>query len=193
MRRVPAAGLSLIEVLLALSLTMTVAGAAVPALIEISRSMRLRSAVGFMAGYLQQARLEAIRRSANVGVRFRAAEDDWVIGTYADTNGNGIRAADILAGVDAVIDVELPFSARAAAVRIARLADVPDVSGAPGGTAVRFGASAIASFDADGGASSGSLYLTDGRTQIAVTVTPATGRVRARQWDPRQREWRQIR
>lgn len=55
------------------------------------------------------------------------------------------------------------------------------------------GAGGIASFDADGSASSGSLYLTDGRTQVAVTVTPATGRVRARQWDRRVRQWRQIR
>jgi Tfp pilus assembly protein FimT len=193
MSRAPAAGLSLIEVLLALSLTIAAAGAAVPAMVEVNRAMRLRSATSFAAGYLQHARLEAIRRSANVGVRFRAAGDDWMLGTFADVNGNGIRTADIMSGVDLVIDPELPFSARAASVRIARLTGVPDVNGAAGGDAVRFGSAAIASFDADGSASSGSLYLTDGRTQIAVTVTPATGRIRVRQWDRRERRWRQIR
>ena len=193
MARESAAGLSLIEVLLALSLTMAAAGVAGPAMLEITRGMRLRAAASFAAGLLQQARIEAIRRGTNVGVRFREAGDDWALGMFADTNGNGIRTADILSGVDAVLEAELAFSARSPSVRIARLAGVPDVNGAEGGEAVRFGAGGIASFDADGSASSGSLYLTDGRTQVAVTVTPATGRVRARQWDRRVRQWRQIR
>lgn len=193
MARESAAGLSLIEVLLALSVTMAAAGVAVPAMLEINRGMRLRAAASFAAGYLQQARLEAIRRSTNVGVRFRQAEGDWMVGMFGDTNGNGIRTAEILSGVDVVLDAEILFSARAPLVRIARLPGVPDVNGASGGEAVRFGAGGIASFDADGSASSGSLYLTDGRAQIAVTVTPATGRVRVRQWDGRSAQWRQIR
>ncbi|MBA3949407.1 MAG: GspH/FimT family pseudopilin [Acidobacteria bacterium] len=193
MARESAAGLSLIELLLAMSLTMAAAGVAVPAMFEIERGLRLRAATSFAAGYLQHARLEAIRRSKNVGVRFRAAGDDWVLGMFADTNGNGIRTADILSGVDAALETELAFSARASQVRIGRLQGVPDVNGVFGGEAVRFGAGGIASFDADGSASSGSLYLTDARTQIAITVTPATGRVRVRQWERRLGQWRQIR
>lgn len=193
MARDSAAGLSLIETLLALSLTMAAAGVAVPAMLEINRGLRLRAAASFAAGYLQQARLEAIRRSMNVGVRFREAGDDWALAMFGDTNGNGLRTADIMSGVDAVLDAEVAFSARAPSVRIARLPGVPDVNGVQGGDAVRFGASGIASFAADGSASSGSLYLTDGRSQIAVTVTPATGRVRVRQWERSQGQWRQIR
>ena len=193
MARASAAGLSLIETLLALSLTMAAAGVAVPAMLEINRGLRLRAAASFAAGYLQQARLEAIRRSMNVGVRFRETNDDWALAMFGDTNGNGLRTADIMSGVDVVLDAEVAFSARAPSVRIARLPGVPDVNGAQGGDAVRFGASGIASFAADGSASSGSLYLTDGRSQIAVTVTPATGRVRVRQWERNQGRWRQIR
>jgi Tfp pilus assembly protein FimT len=193
MSRRSAAGLSLIEVLLALSLTMAAAGVAVPAMLEITRGLRLRAAASLAAGYLQHARLEAIRRSMNVGVRFRDAGGDWTFGMFGDTNGNGIRTADILSGVDVALDAELAFSARAPSVRIARQPGVPDVNGAQGGEAVRFGAGGIASFGADGSASSGSMYLTDGRTQIAITVTPATGRVRTRQWDRRAGQWRQIR
>lgn len=193
MRRAPAAGLSLIEVLFALSLTLAAAGAAVPALIEINRAIRLRSAASFVAGYLQRARLEAIRRCQAVGVRFRAGDADWLMGTYADGNGNGLRNADIVNGIDLMLDEELAFGARAASVRISRLSGVPDVNGATGGEAVRFGASGIASFSSDGSSSSGSIYLTDGRTQIAVTVTPATGRVRLRKWEQRTRTWSQIR
>jgi hypothetical protein len=70
---------------------------------------------------------------------------------------------------------------------------VPDVNGAPGGDAVRFGVSGIATFDPDGSSSAGSIYLTDGRTQLAVTVTAATGRIRVRRWDPRLRVWEQSR
>ncbi len=193
MRRAPAAGLSLIEMLFALSLSLAAAGAAIPALIEIDRAIRLRSAASLVTGYLQRARLEAIRRSEVVGVRFRSAGADWLMGMYADGNGNGLRNADIVNGIDLILDEELAFSARAASIRISRLAGVPDVNGAAGGEAVRFGASAIASFSADGSSSSGSLYLTDGRTQIAVTVTAATGRVRVRRWDQRGRTWSQIR
>lgn len=193
MRRAPAAGLSLIEVLFALSLTLAAAGAALPALVEINRAVRLRTAASFVAGYLQRARLEAIRRCEIVGVRFRPAGIDWLMGTYTDGNGNGLRSADIVSGIDTMLDEELAFSARAASVHLSRLPDVPDVNGAAGGEAVRFGASGIASFNPDGSSSSGSLYLTDGRTQIAMTVTPATGRVRLRKWDQRARTWSQIR
>lgn len=193
MLRASAAGLSLIEVLLALSLAMAAAGAAVPAALEINRALKMRAAAAFASGYLQQARLEALRRSRPVGVRFRAAADDWLVGSYADHNGNGIRSADINSGVDRVIDEETTFSARCPSVRIARLDGVPDVDGEEGGAAVRFGPSGIATFDADGSSSSGSLYITDGRTQIAVTVTAATGRIRLRRWDVRRRVWEQMR
>lgn len=193
MRRAPAAGLSLIEVLFALSLTLAAAGAAVPAMLEINRALKLRAAASFIAGYLQHARLEAIHRSHPVGVRFAETDDDWRIGSYVDGNGNGIRNADISAGVDSVIDAETAFGARCPSVRIALLDDVPDVNGATGGSPMRFGSSSIATFDPDGSSSSGSLYLTDGRSQLAVTVTAATGRIRVRRWDRRLRVWEQMR
>lgn len=196
MLRASAAGLSFIDVLFAMSLTMAAAGAAVPAMLEVNRAVRMRAAGAFISGYLQQARLEAVTRGRPVGVRFRAdgpAGDDWRLAAHVDGNGNGIRNADIDAGVDRGIDVETAFAARCPSVRIARLDGVPDVNGVPGGEAVRFGASRIAVFDADGSASSGSLYLTDGRTQLAVTVTPATGRIRVRRWDPRLGAWEQVR
>lgn len=187
--RVPAAGLSLIEVLFALSLTLAAAGAAVPALMEIDRAMKLRAAASFIRSYLQHARLEALNRSQAIGIRFREEQGDWRIGSYADGNGNGLRNAEIDDGIDERVDPELAFSARCPSVRIARLEGVPDVNGVAGGAAVRFGASGIATFDSDGSSSAGSIYLTDGRTQVAVTVTAATGRVRLRKWDSRLRVW----
>lgn len=193
MRRAPAAGLSLVEVLFAVSVAMAAAGVAVPAMLEMNRALRLRGAAGFIAGYLQHARAQALHRSAAVGLRFREHGSDWMVAAFVDGNGNGIRTAEIASGVDAMLDEETAMSARCPAVRIARLADVPDVNGVSGGAAVRFGASAIATFDADGSASSGSLYLTDGRTQIAVTLTPATGRVRLRRWQPATRTWELMR
>lgn len=192
-RRAPAAGLSLLEALFALSLAMTVAGIAVPSFLEINRAVRFRSAASFAAGFLQRARMEAIARSATVGVRFREIQDDWLVGLYLDANGTGLRSADIVAGVDPPLEAEVAFGAHVPGVRVGRVTGVLDVNGEPGGDAVRFGNAGIASFSRDGSASSGTLYLTDGRSQIAVTVTAATGRVRVRQWDPQSREWRQIR
>ena len=165
----------------------------VPAMVEINRAMKLRAASAFITGYLQHARLTAVMRSRPVGVRFAEANGDFTIGSFADGNGNGIRTADIAAGIDAVVDREQTLSARCPSVRIARQPGVPDVNGAAGGDAVRFGASGIATFDPDGNSSAGSLYLTDGRTQLAITVTAATGRVRVRRWDPRLRVWEQSR
>lgn len=196
MLRLSAAGVSLIEVLLALSLMLAAAGAALPAVLEVNRAMKLRAAAAFITGYLQQARLQAVTRSRPVGVRFRAdgaGGDDWRVGMYADGNGTGIRSADISAGIDSVMDAETAFAARCPSVRIARLPGVPDVNGSLDDDAVRFGASDIATFDPDGSASSGSLYLTDGRSQLAVTVTPATGRVRVRRWDRQRQVWEQMR
>ncbi len=191
--RLSAAGLSLIEVLLALSLTMAAAGAAIPAVLEVNRAMKLRAGIAFITGYLQQARLQAMTRGRPVGIRFRESGADWRIAAFVDGNGNGIRNADIDAGIDRALDTELSLAARAPAVRLARLAGVPDVNGDPGGSAVRFGASGIATFDPDGSSSSGSVYLTDGRSQLAVTVTPATGRIRVRRWDHRRQLWEAVR
>lgn len=191
--RASAAGLSLIEVLLALSVAMAAAGAAVPATLELNRAMKMRAASAFLRGYLQHARLEALKRSRAVGVRFREAGDDWRVGSYADGNGNGIRSTDIAGGVDRVVDEEAAFGVRCPSIRIARLPGVPDVNGEPGGEAVRLGSAGIATFDADGSASAGSIYLTDGRTQVAVTITPATGRIRLRRWDRRLEAWEEMR
>ena len=124
MLRASAAGLSLIDVLFAMSLAMAAAGAAVPAMLELNRAVKLRAAAAFISGYLQQARLEAVTRGRPVGVRFRADApegNDWRLAVFVDGNGNGIRNADIDAGVDGAVDRETAFSARCPSVRIARL------------------------------------------------------------------------
>lgn len=183
--------MTLIEVLLAASIVLVTAGITVPAVLETDRAMKLRSAAAFITGHLQRVRLDALNRSAAIGIRFRAQGNDWRLASFLDGNGNGVRHAEIASGVDTSLDQEASFAAHCPSVRIALLAAVPDVNGSLGGSAVRFG-SEIATFDRDGSASSGSVYLTDGRSQLAVTVTGATGRVRVRRWDARRRIWERM-
>ena len=48
------------------------------------------------------ARAEAALRGATVGLRFRGRQENVIVRSYVDGNGNGIRTRDIGAGIDSV-------------------------------------------------------------------------------------------
>src|SRR5579864_1759370 len=99
------AGYSLLELVFALGLIVTAAGAALPGLQATLNDTRAAGAARYMVTRLQRARMEAVSRSANVAIQFLRTESGYAYATFADGNGNGVRTQDIRDGIDRPLSV----------------------------------------------------------------------------------------
>jgi Tfp pilus assembly protein FimT len=162
-------GTTLVELLFALGLFLVLSAMTVPQLLVGIDRARARAAARFVAARLALARSQAVARSATVALRFTAEQGVLSFVVYADGNGNGVRAAEIASGQDAVLDGPVSVS------RVFPGVTVESVS---------FGASGIVSFTPAGTATPGSIYLRgrDG-VEYAVRVFGATGRTRVLRYD----------
>jgi prepilin-type N-terminal cleavage/methylation domain-containing protein len=187
-------GYTLIELLFATGLIVVLSAVAVPPVLAQVEEVRAAAAVRYLTSRLQQARMEAITRSADVGWRFVADSTGISYAVYLDGNGNGIRTPDITAGIDRSIGGMERLSDRFAGVEFGVAADLPAID--PGGTPpgddpIKLGVSNILTFTPLGTSSSGSLYLRGRRNaQYAIRVFGETGRIRVVRFDPGQQRWK---
>jgi hypothetical protein len=187
-------GVALADVLVATALIVSMLGIAVPALLSARERGVARLAARQVASRIQLLRLEALKRNASVAWRFDPTEVG-LMATLVDGDGDGVRQADVDAGIDRAIarDVRLAELAGEVAFRIARDVPSPDSAGilAAGSDPIRIGASNFLTFGPTGGTSSGTLYLAgrDG-PQVCVRLFGATGRVRVLWFDEARATWR---
>ena len=167
-----------------------------PTLLAARDDVRADGAASFLVSELRQARMEALRRNAQVAVRFEADGDDYLLAFYVDGNGNGVRSAEIASGADAVLRPRERLGQQFPGVGFGFEDDVPDLDGsssAGNSNPIRFGSSRMVSFSPTGTCSSGTVYLHGrGHRQLAVRVLGGTGRIRTwvfnfgiRQWSSR--------
>lgn len=183
-------GFSLLEVLLTMAVGATLIGMAVPVTASAVDEIRTAGASRQLAARIGMARIDAVRRSTTVALRFQRDTDDYVVSVHADGNGNGVRAMEIATGVDLTLSAGERVSDQHPGVRFGLLAGVPDLDGATGSAeGVRIGTARILSLTANGAATSGTLYLHGRRSQYAIRILGATGRVRVFQYDPGARQW----
>jgi hypothetical protein len=129
-----------------------------------------------------------------MALRFETRAGDVSYRLYADGNRNGVRAADISAGVDRAIGPGERLGDLFAGVTFARDPSTPPIDGAgDAGSStdpIRFGASNLASFTPSGTATAGTAYLAGrGPAQCAVRVLGVTGRVRLLCYRPADGQW----
>jgi hypothetical protein len=188
-RRFHAGGFTLIEVLFAA--TVATAGVALPLAGSAIDELRTLAAARYLAGRIGYGRMDAIKRSTSVALRFVPSTPDYAFTPYADGNGNGVRAADIRRGVDPPVGVSQQLGDNFAGVRFGLLPGLPDVDGAAGGSTdgVRIGAARILTMSPNGTATSGTLYVQGRRAQYAVRVLGATGRTRILKYDTGAGTW----
>lgn len=189
-----AAGATFIDVLFAVSLSMILAAIAVPVVGGTLERERTIVGARCLAGQLQWARLEALKRARSVAVRITTVDDRTQLRLYADGNGNGVLQKDVDRGIDPPLSPEywLDDNARGIALRINQ--QIIDAGGAdelgPTDDPIRIGNSALLTFSALGSATSGTLYVAAHRgPQMAVRVFGATGRVRMLMFDAQTRQW----
>jgi type II secretory pathway pseudopilin PulG len=184
-------GISLLELVFVVSVTVVLAGVALPLTGDALDEARTGAAARYLAGQIVSSRMDAVNRSRSVALRFEASTPDYRVARYVDGNGNGVRAAEIGRGVDPIDGVAKQIGDDFPNVRFGLAEGLPDVDGVRGtGTeGVRIGSARILTMSADGTATSGTLYLEGRRAQYAVRVLGATGRTRVLKYDSGQRTW----
>lgn len=191
-----ARGYTLIDTVVAAGLCTVIGAMALP---SIGMAMeRERAIIGtqYLAGQLQRARLESLKRARPVAVRLELVGDRTLIQLFVDGDGDGVLQSDVSAGVDPPLTPPefLDDRSREVTLRINQPATDAGGSGAlsPGDDPLRIGATALVSFSPLGGSTAGTLYVAARRgPQMAIRIFGGTGRVRILTFDAQARLWRQ--
>lgn len=176
-------GASLLEVLLVLALALGLGAGGLSALADARRERAGREAARLLMHELQAIAYRARFEGRALGVSLvQPADGDATMQVYADGNGNGVRVADVVSGVDAPLGPPRRAFADGSA-RLAIAHDVPttDQSGIlqAGEDPVRFGIAPYISFTPRRTGASGSVYVSGpAGQQYAIRVLGTTGRLR---------------
>ena len=187
-----AAGMSVLEIVFALAASATATAIAIPAIEGTMDELRTAMAARYVEGRIRSARMDAVRRSRAVALRFEAPEPgDYAYAPFGDGNGNGVRTTDIRDGVDIALGPAERLCDRFPGVAFALAPGLPDADGSEGTgeDGVRIGTARILTMSSDGTATSGTLYIRGRRAQYAVRVLGATGRTRMLEYSPGSRSW----
>jgi type II secretory pathway pseudopilin PulG len=189
-------GYSLIEVVFACGLIVTLAGVAIPQMLASIDAMRTAGAARYVSARLQRARMEAVARSTSVAMRFKTDGSGYTYAAYIDGNRNGVLTHDIQSGVDRQITVIEHLGDSFAGVEFGTVPDLPpvDPGGAPpGDDPIRIGASDLATFTPHGTSTTGILYIRGRRgDQYVVRIFGDTGKTRVLKFDVRSGKWKPL-
>ena len=159
---------------------MTVTAAATPQLLTTLDDSRALGAARYLSTRLQQTRMEAVTRNANVAMRFTLTGTTYSYIVYQDGNGNGVLSRDIQRGADPAIHPVERLRDQFPGVDFGALPDLPPTdpsSTAPGTDPIRLGSSDMVSFSPMGTSTTGSLYVRGRRNaQYAIRIFGETGR-----------------
>ena len=179
------------------ALGVTLSASAVPGYLSALDDVRTSGAAHHLSARLQRARMEAVRRSAMVGLQFTQTPDGhYRYALYVDGNRNGVLTDDIQQGVDRLITATERLPDQFSGVEFGAIPALPAVDAGgkpPGADPIRLGAGNIASFSAVGTATSGTVYIRGRRgSQYAVRIFGETGKSRLLKFEPKAGKWRQL-
>jgi len=188
------AGFSLVELLIAVVVTLAICAIALPKTTAALDEGRARQAAAFVAGRLRDAKQQAVTRTASSGLAFDLSGGRWTFRLCIDRNGNGLRRADLNANKDTCVEGPVDVAVLFPGVNVAIDGTIRGPDGdAPSADPVRFGVSKLASFSPSGGCTAGSVFLRSAAgAQYAVRVAGVTGRLRVLRYDVPGRTWREL-
>ena len=189
-----AAGFTVHDVLVGIILAIFVLLLTAPSVLELRQSVAVRSAAHETTVAFFLARAYAISKNRNVGLKFRRNGDRYEWALYADRNGNGVRTAEIVSGVDRYLGISIPWSRNDVLPSIMTGIRVPDPAGSGYldriDDPIRFNSSDICSFTPAGESTPGSVYLWDAHDRMAaVRVYGRTAKIRTLFYRRGERGW----
>lgn len=188
-------GYSLADMLVVLAIIGMSVAVALPNFNVMRRRSAVRAAAAEIRAIFHEARMRAVTRGLNSGIRFAKAGSEWRYAEYDDRDGDGVRNEDIASGVDVPLFASRPVlkTDRGAATIGVLSKTIPDPDGdklTPASSPIQFGRSQICSFSPTGESTSGTIYLTDGLGGIfAVRVYGATAKIRTLRFNDKTRKW----
>ncbi len=99
-RRTSESGLTTVEIVMTCALFVTVSALAIPSSLAAVDEYRTASAARYLASRCRLARMQAVRRSAAVALKFERIGSGIRFASFVDGNGNGVRTPDIARGID---------------------------------------------------------------------------------------------
>jgi type II secretory pathway pseudopilin PulG len=189
-------GFTAVELLFATGLMAVLTAAAAPQLLAGLDEWRTRGAVRYLSARLYHARMEAARRNTDTAVRFVRAGSSYEYFTLVDGNRNGVRTADVQAGIDRIVHPGERLADKFSGVEFGALPGLPPVepSGtAPGSDPIRLGTSDMVIFTALGSSAPGSLYVRGrGSIQYVLRIFAETGKIRILKFYSGSQEWKPL-
>lgn len=190
-------GYTLAELLAVLAIVAMAVAVTLPAAAMLRDGGRAAAGARTMATLLSAQRWKSVAGHRVRGLQFRKLTNGWSWREVADGNGNGLRTAEITRGVDPVLTPDDALERQVQDVWLGIPPGGPYPEAPPGTSSlnvgddpVRFGRSDLVSFSPVGSASSGTLYVTDGRSGLfAVVLYGPTARLRVWRFLPRERRW----
>lgn len=190
-------GTTLAELLAGLAIVAIAVAVALPAAATLRDGGRAAAGARIVATTLSAQRWKSVTNHRTRGLQFRKVGKSWAWREVQDGNGNGLRSAEIARGIDPVLseDAFLERQVEDVVLGIPPGGPYPE---APPGTdtltsaddPVRFGRSDLISFSPGGSASSGTIYVTDGRRGFyAVVLFGPTARLRVWRYRPEVGRW----
>jgi type II secretory pathway pseudopilin PulG len=196
MRSQSASGYSYLELMFVLAFIVTLTGVAVPQTLTGLDDLRASAATRYISARLNQARSEAVMRSADVAMQVVPSDRGYTFAVYVDGNRNGVRSRDIEQGIDRRLGAIERLGDSFGGVEFGAIVNLPaiDPDGSPpGDDPIRLGPSGLATFTALGTARPGSLYIRSrGGHQYAIRILGVTGRTRMLRFDDRTGKWAPI-
>ena len=191
-------GFHLVEMVVVLAIAALMLAWSVPPLLNLSRRLRVEMAANELMGVLRAARSTAVRHGCKVGLKFYPSAG-WRVSyiLYRDGDGDGVLTRDIEAGIDPALSLPRELAHFGSTVFFGfPPGPAPRDPGNPSrrltnlNDPIRFNNSNIASFSSLGGSTPGSLYLTDGHSELAVVrVFGRTGKVKVMLYDRESETW----
>jgi hypothetical protein len=186
------AGSSFVEVLVAVALMVVIGAASVPPLLSLRDNVHIAGAARHVAAIVYATRAESLKRGVNVALVFQSSAAGIRFAMFADGNYDGVRSADVLAGIDRQVAPWLRIGdqfPRASFGIVPGVLD-PDSGSALSGSPLKLGGSSVLSFAPAGSATSGTVYLRGpAEQQFAIRLLGTTGRSRLLRFDFKVKRW----
>ncbi len=192
-------GFSVVEMVVYAAVVLSIATLGLPSVFEWGSGLRVGLAAGEVTAVLHRARIFSVQHNVKVAVKFQMQPDSVVThALYRDGDGDGVRNADIVAGIDPEVRPPRRLAHLGRRIRFGFPAgDPPRDPGNPRSRLdrlddpIRFNRSDLASFNPRGTATPGTVYLTDGRRHLAaVRVNNRSGKIATLVYDPDAETWR---